>query len=95
MTVAETIRDKLTLALAPLRLIITDDSHRHAGHAGHRPEGETHFEVEIVAAAFEGKSRLERQRLVYDTLAAELSGPVHALALKTLTPEQASAASGG
>jgi BolA family transcriptional regulator, general stress-responsive regulator len=66
----------------------TDESHRHAGHAGARPEGESHFRVEVVAAAFVGESRIARQRRVYALLAEELAGPVHALALTTLTPEE-------
>jgi BolA protein len=86
MTVADTIRRKLGEAFAPERLVVTDESHRHAGHAGARPEGETHFNVEIVAAAFAGRSRVERQRLVYAALADELKERVHALALKTLAP---------
>jgi len=86
--VAVRIHAKLTQALAPSRLAVRDESHRHAGHAGARPEGETHFHVEIAAAAFAGKSRIARQRLVYQLLAEELAGPVHALALTTLTPEE-------
>ncbi len=88
MTVAETMRRKLTETFRPTRLEIVDDSHKHAGHAGARPEGETHFSVEIVAAAFAGKTRVERQRLVYSVLAAELSDRVHALALQTRTPAE-------
>ncbi len=88
MTVADTIRRKLTETFAPTRLAIVDDSHRHAGHAGARPEGETHFTVEIVSAAFQGKSRVERQRLVYAALASELQERVHALALRTLAPAE-------
>jgi BolA protein len=89
MSVAERIRAKLTAGLEPLRLVIQDESHRHAGHAGARPEGETHFRVEIVAAAFAGESRIARQRRVYGLLAEELAGPVHALSLATFTPEEA------
>lgn len=88
MIVAETLRSKLTVAFAPTRLKITDDSHRHAGHAGARPEGETHFTVEIVSAKFAGRSRVDRQRLVYAALAEELRTRVHALALTTLAPEE-------
>ncbi len=88
MKVAEAIRTKLTAALAPAKLTIIDESDRHAGHAGSRPEGETHFQVVVVASAFEGNSRLERQRMVYGVLAAELADRVHALTLKTLTPEE-------
>jgi BolA protein len=88
MQIADTIRRKLTAGLAPLRLDIVDESHKHAGHAGWRPGGETHFRVEVVAAAFEAKSRVARQRMVYDLLAEELADRVHALALKTLTPAE-------
>jgi BolA family transcriptional regulator, general stress-responsive regulator len=88
MTVAQCIREKLIAALAPTRLAIHDDSARHAGHAGARPEGETHFRLEIVAAAFAGQSRIERQRRVYAILADELKSRVHALQLATLTPEE-------
>lgn len=89
MSVADTIRDKLTRRFAPIRLSIVDESHRHAGHAGARPEGETHFTVTIVAPAFQGLSRVARQRLVYETLADELATRVHALSLSTSTPEEA------
>lgn len=88
MRVAETLRAKLTAAFSPARLDVVDDSHRHAGHAGARPEGETHFNVTIVAEAFAGKSRVDRQRLVYAALAQELRERVHALQLTTLTPEE-------
>ena len=88
MIVAATIRDKLTNRLAPTRLVITDDSAQHAGHAGAHPAGETHFTVRIVSPAFSGLSRVARQRLVYQTLAAELATRVHALSLTTLTPEE-------
>ena len=87
MTVAETIRRKLIERLAPTRLDIVDESHRHAGHAGARPEGETHFVVTIVATAFGGLNRVARQRLVYDILADELAGRVHALSLTTQAPD--------
>ena len=80
------MRRKLAEALAPLRLEIVDDSARHAGHVGARPEGESHFNVEIVSARFAGLPRVARQRLVYQVLADELRTDVHALALKTLTP---------
>ena len=89
MKVAEAIRTKLTDALAPARLTIIDESDRHAGHAGARPEGETHFQVTVVSSAFEGKSRLERQRMIYGVLAAELADRIHALTVKTMTPEEA------
>ena len=88
MTVADTIRRKLTERFAPSRLEILDESHRHAGHVGARPEGETHFAVTIVAAAFAGESRIARQRLVYQTLAEELASGVHALSLRTAAPSE-------
>ncbi|MDE2166371.1 MAG: BolA family transcriptional regulator [Alphaproteobacteria bacterium] len=85
--VAERIRRKLTV-LQPTRLAIHDDSQRHAGHAGARPGGESHFRVEIVSPAFAGESQLVRQRRVYALLADELRVSVHALQLSTLTPEE-------
>jgi BolA family transcriptional regulator, general stress-responsive regulator len=91
MSVADTIRLKLTERFAPVRLEITDESHRHAGHAGARAEGETHFAVTIVSAAFDGQGRVARQRLVYQTLAEELATRVHALSLTTLAANEAPA----
>lgn len=88
MDIATRIRRKLTAALAPVRLEIEDDSARHAGHAGHDGRGESHFSVTVVSPAFEGKSRLERQRMVYGLLAEELADRVHALALRTRTPDE-------
>lgn len=89
MSVQQQIRSKLTEALAPTRLEIVDESHRHVGHAGHRPEGETHFRVHIVSAAFKGKGRLERHRLVHAALAEELAERVHALAVEAWAPDEA------
>ncbi|MBL8659652.1 MAG: BolA family transcriptional regulator [Rhodospirillales bacterium] len=89
MTVAETITRKLSEALAPSEIQVVDDSARHAGHSGARPGGETHFNVTLVAAAFAGKSRLERQRLVHAILSDELAGPVHALSLRLIAPDEA------
>lgn len=91
MTTASRISQKLTDALQPTRLDIVDESARHAGHAGARPGGETHFRVTIVSAAFTGRSRVDRQRMVYQALADELAGSVHALALTTLAPAEAPA----
>ena len=88
MTVKSAIEEKLTESLKPQRLSVVDESHRHAGHAGARPGGESHFRVEVVSVAFAGLTRVARQRLVYGLLAEELKGPIHALALSTLTPEE-------
>ena len=79
---------KLTEKLAPVRLDVIDDSARHAGHAGARPDGETHFRVTVVSESFRGLNRVARQRMVYAILAEELAGGVHALSLSALTPEE-------
>ena len=84
--IIEAIRDKLNAAFEPSRLEIEDDSARHQGHAGHRPGGESHFNVLIESAAFAGASKVARQRMVYRALSEELAGPVHALSLKALAP---------
>ncbi|HVN01475.1 MAG TPA: BolA family protein [Caulobacteraceae bacterium] len=84
--VAESLARKLTDAFSPTHLQVADDSARHAGHAGAREGGESHFNVVIEAAAFQGVSRVQRQRLVYAAVAEELAGPVHALSVKALAP---------
>ena len=88
MSVADTIRRKLTERLAPTRLEVEDESHRHIGHEGARPGGETHFAVTITSTAFTGQSRVARQRLVHQALADELATRIHALSLTTLAPEE-------
>src|SRR2546423_8355204 len=69
MRTADIITEKLTQAFAPESLRVLDESHQHEGHAGHRPGGQTHFRVYIVAEAFRGKSRVERHRMINTTLA--------------------------
>lgn len=91
MTVKDTITKKLSEAFAPAQIDVTDESHLHAGHAGHRPGGETHFRVYIVSPSFEGKTRIERHRMVNTALAAELAERVHALAIKAHAPGEAAA----
>lgn len=86
---SDTIEEKLTKAYAPQHLKISDESHLHAGHNEAAKSGGTHFRVHMVAAAFQGMSRLDRQRQVLELLQEELAGPVHALALKLRTPEEA------
>jgi BolA family transcriptional regulator, general stress-responsive regulator len=86
MSAHDLITEKLTKAFAPARLDVVDESHQHAGHAGHRPGGETHFRVSIVAEAFRGKTRIERHRMVNETLASELKSGVHALAIQAVAP---------
>ncbi len=87
-TVEEVIREKLTASLAPTRLSVENESHLHQGHASSPKTGESHFRLEVVSNRFEGLSRVDRQRLVYQALAQELAGPVHALALSTRTPSE-------
>ena len=88
MRVAEIINRKLSESLSPTTLSIVDDSHKHAGHAGATPGGESHFSITIVSKSFEGKSRIQRQRMVYKALSEEMAGRIHALALQTLTPSE-------
>lgn len=92
MAVKDDIIKKLRNAFAPDHLDVADESHLHAGHAGHRPGGETHFRLHIVSPAFEGKTRIERHRLINAALALELAGPVHALAIKAQTPAETAGA---
>ena len=82
MTTRETMIAILTEALHPAALEVVDESHQHAGHAGWREGGATHFRVRVVSDAFNGKTRIQRHRLVNDLLAAELRGSVHALAIE-------------
>ena len=86
MLVGSRIETKLREAFAPESLSVVDESHLHEGHAGHRPGGETHFRVALVSAAFAGKSRVERHRMINAALADELAGRVHALAIKASAP---------
>lgn len=89
MSIRESLERKISDGLRPDRLEIIDESHLHAGHAGARPGGDSHFKVLIVAGDFAGKSRVERQRLVNGLLAEEFAAGLHALSLTTLTPEEA------
>jgi BolA family transcriptional regulator, general stress-responsive regulator len=86
MLTHDLITNKLTEAFAPESLQVIDESHRHEGHAGHRPGGETHFRVHIVSESFRGKSRIERHRMINTTLSAELAAGVHALAIHASAP---------
>ena len=80
------IEARLTAALAPVSLAVRDDSAQHAGHAGAAVGG--HYTVTIVSAAFAGKSRVARHRLVYDALADAMQRGIHALAIVAYTPEE-------
>jgi BolA protein len=92
MSTKDTITNKLREAFAPESLDVTDESHLHKGHAGHRPGGETHFRVYIVSPAFKGKSRIERHRMINTALSGELADTVHALAIKAQAPGEADGA---
>jgi len=94
MSVENSIREKLQKAFSPSDLSVENESGKHAGHAGTRDHlgrvtGETHFRVRVVSSHFEGKSPVERHREVNAALKEELAGPVHALAIKALTPSEA------
>lgn len=93
--IATIIREKLTVGLSPATIELDDDSWRHAGHHHEggmdaKPGGESHFNLRIIAEAFEGQGRLARQRAVTALLREELAGAVHALSIKALTPAEAS-----
>ena len=81
MATADTIAQKLKDALAPQHILVEDVSHHHAGHAGWRDGGGTHFTITMKAASFSGKSRVQQHRLVNSILADELAGDIHALEL--------------
>lgn len=92
--IATVIREKLTLAFAPQRIELEDDSWKHAGHHHEggmdaKDGGESHFQLTIVSAAFEGQGRVARQRAINAALKDELAGPVHALAVRAMTPAEA------
>jgi stress-induced morphogen len=88
--------DRIAAALAaafPLAEVeVVDDSHRHAGHAGAAPGGETHYNVRVVSPAFAGMNRVARSRAAHEALAAEFASGLHALALTLKTPEEMAAA---
>lgn len=84
--ITRAIRDKLEQAFEPELLEVVDDSARHAGHAGAREGGESHFNVTLVSRVFEGLGRVERQRRINSVLKEELAGPVHALSIRAFAP---------
>jgi BolA protein len=86
------IEDKLKNALATVHVEVIDESHLHAGHAGARSGG-GHFRALIVSQRFQGLNRVQAQRLVFEVLAEEMKSDIHALAMKTLTPDQFEASS--
>jgi BolA protein len=84
---AQTIRARLA-ALEPLALELVDESSQHAGHAGSRPGGETHWRLAIVSARFAGRPTVERHRMVYQALGELMQHPIHALAISARSPEE-------
>jgi BolA protein len=86
---AERMETLLTAQFAPQKIVIEDQSAQHAGHAGARPGGQTHYRLTLVTTAFEGLSRVARQRLVYQTLREEFETGLHALSLDLKTPAEA------
>jgi BolA family transcriptional regulator, general stress-responsive regulator len=86
MTLKDSIGAALGERLNPISLSVVDESHQHVGHAGWREGGETHFRLDIVSPAFEGKSRVERHRLVNESLASAFEHGIHALAITARAP---------
>ena len=91
MRTEDSITARLTEAFTPESLTVVDESDQHQGHAGHRPGGQTHFRVYIVSKAFQGKSRIDRHRMINSVLAAELAAGVHALAIHAKAPGESGA----
>ena len=85
--VATEMLKRLKSALAPTRVELIDDSEKHRGHGGYNPAGESHFTLKIESAAFVGKSRVERQRMVYSALGDLMKERVHALSINATSPE--------
>ena len=80
--ITETLRERLD----PTRLVVEDESQQHFGHAGWREGGETHFRIDVVSRAFEGKSRVERHRVINAALAGAFERGLHALAIQAKAP---------
>ena len=84
--VATEMLRRLNSALTPMRIELVDDSEAHRGHGGYNPAGESHFSLNIESPAFAGKSRVERQRMVYAALGDLMRERVHALSIKAIAP---------
>jgi BolA protein len=89
MSITQSLREKLMVELRPTRLDVINESELHAGHRNSPGTGESHFRILVVSAAFTGKSRVDRHRIVNDLLREEIKGGVHALALATVAPGEA------
>lgn len=88
MDVAKIIEAKLRENLSIDQLTVLNQSDQHRGHGGSPGTGQSHFEAIVISSDFEGVCKVQRQRKVYQILQAEMAGPIHALALTTLTPEE-------
>jgi len=86
MSIEQNIREKLMVALSPVRLDVINESELHAGHRSSPGTGQSHFRVLVVSEQMRGKSRVERHRMVNEALSAELEGGIHALAIKAYAP---------
>ena len=86
MTLKDWISATLRERLDPISLSVVDESHQHSGHAGWREGGETHFRLDIVSRVFEGKSRVERHRIVNEALKEAFQRGLHALAITARAP---------
>jgi BolA family transcriptional regulator, general stress-responsive regulator len=95
MSAENRLREKLMLALEPVRLDIVNESELHAGHRSSPNTGESHFRILIVSPRFAGVSRVARHRMVNEAIADELKGPIHALALSTYAPGEPIAGAAG
>lgn len=89
LSYAQRITDKIESAFAPCNIILTDDSHKHAGHAGADPSGETHFTLQIVSDKFQDMGRIQRHQAVYEILEEEIKERVHALRIEAKTFDEA------
>ncbi|MES2136753.1 MAG: BolA family protein [Pseudomonadota bacterium] len=84
--VAAEMLERLGSALEPTRIELIDDSEQHRGHGGYNPAGESHFTLRIESPAFAGKSRVERQRMIYAALGELMESRVHALSIRATAP---------
>lgn len=84
--VASEMLKRLNSSLSPTRIELTDDSEQHRGHGGYNPSGESHFTLFIESAAFEGKNRVERQRMIYAAIGDLMRERVHALSILAVCP---------
>lgn len=88
MKLVDIIKQKLTESLEPENIEVEDESHKHIGHVGSKPGGETHFFVKIVSQKFDGISRIARQRMVFEILGEEMKGKIHAISIKAISPKE-------